>query len=29
MPEALRCRIPAIDPDDLSGWAGFTHLGQW
>jgi hypothetical protein len=29
MPEALRLRIPAIDPDDLSGWAGFTHLGQW
>jgi CHAT domain-containing protein len=29
MPPTLRTRVPAIAPDDLSGWAGFTHLGQW
>jgi CHAT domain len=28
MPQTLRERAAAVDPDDLSGWAGFTHLGQ-
>jgi hypothetical protein len=29
MPSDLAARVPAIDPDDLAGWAGFTHMGQW
>ncbi|MBE1491928.1 CHAT domain-containing protein [Plantactinospora soyae] len=29
MPATLRSRLAAIDPDDLGGWAGFNHLGQW
>lgn len=28
MPEALRERAAVVARDDLSGWAGFTHLGQ-
>ncbi|MGX7672019.1 CHAT domain-containing protein [Plantactinospora sp. DSM 117369] len=28
MPRALRERMPAIDPEDLVGWAGFNHFGQ-
>ncbi len=28
MPEALALRAGAVDPDDLSAWAGFTHLGR-
>lgn len=28
MPTALAARTGAIDPHDLSAWAGFTHLGQ-
>ncbi|MEV8017836.1 CHAT domain-containing protein [Streptomyces sp. NPDC086554] len=28
LPSLLRERAAALDPDDLSGWAGFTHLGQ-
>lgn len=28
MPEALRVRALAVEPDDLSAWAGFTHLGR-
>ncbi|WP_245239499.1 CHAT domain-containing protein [Streptomyces sp. MZ04] len=28
LPPLLRVRAGALDPDDLSGWAGFTHLGQ-
>jgi CHAT domain-containing protein len=28
MPPALQHRARATDPDDLSAWAGFTHLGR-
>ncbi|MFJ7246801.1 CHAT domain-containing protein [Kitasatospora sp. NPDC098652] len=28
MPGALAARAAAVEPDDLSAWAGFTHLGQ-
>ncbi|MET7475156.1 CHAT domain-containing protein [Streptomyces sp. NPDC005648] len=28
LPDALAARVRHIDPDDLSAWAGFTHLGQ-
>ncbi|MFI1098887.1 CHAT domain-containing protein [Streptomyces melanogenes] len=28
LPPALAARAAAIDPADLSAWAGFTHLGQ-
>ncbi|WP_031483646.1 CHAT domain-containing protein [Streptomyces bicolor] len=28
LPERLAERARCIDPDDLSSWAGFTHLGQ-
>nr|WP_275424811.1 CHAT domain-containing protein [Streptomyces sp. SID13726] len=28
LPARLAERVPHIDPDDLSAWAGFTHLGQ-
>ena len=27
MPREMRERVEGIDPDDLSAWAGFTHLG--
>ncbi|GDY85615.1 hypothetical protein SAVCW2_48140 [Streptomyces avermitilis] len=28
LPAELADRVRHIDPDDLSAWAGFTHLGQ-
>ncbi|MGK4585514.1 CHAT domain-containing protein [Kitasatospora sp. HPMI-4] len=28
MPPVLAARAAAVDPDDLSAWAGFTHLGR-
>ncbi|MEU5414874.1 CHAT domain-containing protein [Streptomyces clavifer] len=28
MPRVLRRRARDTDPDDLSAWAGFTHLGR-
>ncbi|GLX17198.1 CHAT domain-containing protein [Streptomyces lavendulae] len=28
LPPALAARLRHLDPDDLSAWAGFTHLGQ-
>ncbi|MEU6677361.1 CHAT domain-containing protein [Streptomyces sp. NPDC046925] len=28
LPPLLAARAGGVDPDDLSGWAGFTHLGQ-
>jgi CHAT domain-containing protein len=28
MPPELADRVPAIDPDDLTAWASFTHLGR-
>jgi CHAT domain-containing protein len=28
LPAPLAERARRIDPDDLSAWAGFTHLGQ-
>lgn len=28
LPPVLAARAAAIDPTDLSAWAGFTHLGQ-
>ncbi|MGW7077256.1 CHAT domain-containing protein [Streptomyces sp. NPDC054866] len=28
LPPLLADRARGVDPDDLSGWAGFTHLGQ-
>ncbi|MFD9069352.1 CHAT domain-containing protein, partial [Streptomyces lasiicapitis] len=28
LPVSLAHRARRIDPDDLSAWAGFTHLGQ-
>ncbi|MER6349177.1 CHAT domain-containing protein [Streptomyces sp. NPDC001595] len=28
MPPELAARAASVDPDDLRGWAGFTHLGQ-
>ena len=28
LPQVLAARVGHIDPDDLSAWAGFTHLGQ-
>ncbi|MGW8782913.1 CHAT domain-containing protein [Streptomyces sp. NPDC055796] len=28
MPPALTARLAHLDPHDLTGWAGFTHLGQ-
>ncbi|MGW5868151.1 CHAT domain-containing protein [Streptomyces sp. NPDC055239] len=28
LPPVLAERARGVDPDDLSGWAGFTHLGQ-
>jgi hypothetical protein len=28
LPPTLAARVRAIDPHDLSAWAGFTHLGQ-
>ncbi|GAA2244673.1 hypothetical protein GCM10010430_28140 [Kitasatospora cystarginea] len=28
MPPALAARAGEVEPDDLSAWAGFTHLGQ-
>lgn len=28
LPPALAARLPHLDPDDLTAWAGFTHLGQ-
>ncbi|MGW6059933.1 CHAT domain-containing protein [Streptomyces sp. NPDC055189] len=28
LPPLLAERVGSVDPDDLSGWAGFTHLGQ-
>ncbi|MGE7390726.1 CHAT domain-containing protein [Streptomyces sp. NPDC004126] len=28
LPPALAARLRHLDPDDLSSWAGFTHLGQ-
>ncbi|MEV5320837.1 CHAT domain-containing protein [Streptomyces sp. NPDC052687] len=27
MPDRLRARVPSIRGDDLTAWAGFTHLG--
>ncbi|WP_405977295.1 CHAT domain-containing protein [Streptomyces sp. NBC_00158] len=28
LPPALAARLRRLDPDDLTAWAGFTHLGQ-
>ncbi|WP_381561041.1 CHAT domain-containing protein [Streptomyces eurythermus] len=28
MPPELARQVGTVDPDDLRGWAGFTHLGQ-
>ncbi|MFF8727124.1 CHAT domain-containing protein [Streptomyces sp. NPDC015171] len=28
MPPELAAQAGSVDPDDLRGWAGFTHLGQ-
>jgi CHAT domain-containing protein len=28
MPPELAAQVHTVDPDDLRGWAGFTHLGQ-